>query len=192
VAESTCSQYLKDKVDAGADCIVTQLFYDVDNFFKWVKDCRDIGINVPIIPGIMPINTYAGWERMTGLCKTKIPPAMREALEAIKDNDEAVKAFGVQFVTDMCRRLLDGGCCGLHMYTLNLEKSVLQILRNLNMPKDSIARRSLPWRPRLTEGRRQVSSFDIAAIASSALHQCPTCYAKNLKCYVSIESQPGF
>ena len=151
------AQYLKDKVDAGADCIVTQLFYDVDNYFKWVGDCRAIGITVPIVPGIMPINTYAGWERMTGLCKTRIPPAMREALEAIRDNDEAVKTFGVQFVSDMCRRLLDGGAPGLHMYTLNLEKSVLEILRNLSLLNDSVARRALPWRPRLTEGRRLVT-----------------------------------
>ncbi len=126
---------------------------------------------------------------MTGLCKTKIPPAMREALEAIKDNDEAVKAFGVQFVTDMCRRLLDGGCCGLHMYTLNLEKSVLQILRNLNMPKDSIARRSLPWRPRLTEGRRQV--WRTAFAAAYAL--CRACEAlpRRLNFYMIIEGLPS-
>ena len=154
-------QYLKEKVDAGADCIVTQLFYDVDNYLKWVKDCRNIGITVPIMPGIMPINTYAGWERMTGLCKTKIPPAMRESLQAIKDNDEAVKAFGVQYVTDMCRRLLETGSPGLHLYTLNQDKTVVDILRNLRLLDDSAARRSLPWRPRLVGGKGKVGSRTI-------------------------------
>ena len=151
-------QYLKEKVDAGADCIVTQLFYDVDNYLKWVQDCRDVGITVPIIPGIMPINTYAGWEHMTGLRKTKVPPAMREALDVIKDNDEAVKDFGVQYVTGMCRRLLEAGSPGLHFYTLNLEKSTIEILRNLELLDDKVARRSLPWRPRLVDGRLQVSA----------------------------------
>jgi len=66
-------RYLKEKVDAGADAIITQLFYDVDIYLQWVKDCREIGITVPIIPGIMPIGTYAGFFRMTGFCKTKIP-----------------------------------------------------------------------------------------------------------------------
>ena len=71
-------QYLKDKVDAGADCIITQLFYDVDIYLQWVKDCRTVGINVPIIPGIMPINTYGGFDRMIGFCKTKVPEAIRK------------------------------------------------------------------------------------------------------------------
>jgi len=71
-------------VDAGADCIITQLFYDVDLYEKWVKDCRSFGINVPIIPGIMPINTYGGFDRMVGFCKTKVPKQMREGMDAVK------------------------------------------------------------------------------------------------------------
>jgi hypothetical protein len=122
VTQPFCEQYLKDKVDAGADCIITQLFYDVDIYHQWVKDCRSVGINVPIIPGIMPIQTYGGFDRMTTFCKTKVPAAVRQGLDAIKDNDEAVKAFGVQFVTDMCRQLIANGAPGLHLYTLNLEK----------------------------------------------------------------------
>eukprot|EP00960_Hanusia_phi_P047246 758314-Hanusia_phi.AAC.11 len=149
-------QYLKDKVDAGADMIITQLFYDVDIFLKWVKDCRDIGITVPIIPGIMPINAYAGFNRMTGFCKTKVPKAIRDGLEAIKDNEDAVKEYGVQLVTDMCRRLLDNGIPGLHMYTLNLEKSTIAILNNLNLLQNTTSRRALPWRPRIGQKTEDV------------------------------------
>jgi len=68
--------YLKEKVDAGAEMIITQLFYDVDVFLKFVQDCKDIGINVPIVPGVMPIMTYGGFKRMTGFCKTKACPLL--------------------------------------------------------------------------------------------------------------------
>jgi methylenetetrahydrofolate reductase (NADPH) len=152
-------QYLKDKVEAGADCIITQLFYDVDLYLKWVQDCRDIGISVPIIPGIMPIGTYAGFFRMTGFCKTKIPTALRDGLEAVKDNEDAVKEFGVQVVTDMCRRLLDAGAPGLHLYTLNLEKSSIEILGNLGMLEGASERKALPWRANIkgkSEGVRPI------------------------------------
>mmetsp|Transcript_18619 Transcript_18619/g.45775 ORF Transcript_18619/g.45775 Transcript_18619/m.45775 type:complete len:601 (+) Transcript_18619:143-1945(+) len=145
--------YLKDKCDAGADCIITQLFYDVDIYEQWVKDCRSVGITVPIIPGIMPINTYGGFDRMTGFCKTKVPSAVRQGLDAIKDNEDAVRAFGVQYVTDMCRRLIAGGAPGIHLYTLNLEKACIDILTNLNMLQSAPSRRALPWRARLAAGK---------------------------------------
>lgn len=149
-------QYLKDKVDAGADSIITQLFYDVDLYLQWVKDCREIGITVPIIPGIMPIGSYAGFFRMTGFCKTKIPDALREGLEAVKDNEDAVKEFGVQVCTDMCRRLLDAGAPGLHIYTLNLEKATIDILTNLKMLDGAAERKALPWRARIGEKSEDV------------------------------------
>jgi methylenetetrahydrofolate reductase (NADPH) len=79
-------QYLKEKVDAGADYIVTQLFYDVPLFIDWVNRCRSIGIQVPILPGIMPIQSYGGFKRMTTLCKTFVPKAISDALEPIKVN----------------------------------------------------------------------------------------------------------
>jgi len=102
-------KHLKEKVDAGADFIITQLFYDVDAYLDWVKKVRAIGITVPIIPGIMPVHTYAGWKRMTTLCKTGIPPEMAENLERIKDDDQAVKKYGVQWCIGMVRRLLETG-----------------------------------------------------------------------------------
>lgn len=144
-------QHLKEKVDAGADYIITQLFYDVDVFLKFVEDCRNIGIAVPIIPGIMPIMNYGSFRRMTGFCKTLVPKEIEDILEPIKEDDEAVKEAGVQIGVQMCQKLLKNGIRGLHFYTLNLEKTVTEILKGLDLiPKQ---KRSFPWRPALTSGR---------------------------------------
>ncbi|RAL48196.1 hypothetical protein DM860_005620 [Cuscuta australis] len=138
--------YLKRKVDAGADLIITQLFYDTDTFLKFVNDCRQIGITCPIVPGIMPINNYNGFIRMTGFCKTKIPPEIMAALEPIRDNEEAVKAYGIHLATEMCKKIIASGIKTLHLYTLNMDKSALAILMNLGLIDESSISRSLPWR----------------------------------------------
>lgn len=138
--------YLKKKVDAGGEVIVTQLFYDTDIFLKFVNDCRQIGITCPIVPGIMPINNYKGFIRMTGFCKTKIPDEITAALDPIKDNEEAVKAYGIHLGTEMCKKILASGIKTLHIYTLNMEKSALAILMNLGLIEESKISRSLPWR----------------------------------------------
>ncbi|XP_010524471.1 PREDICTED: methylenetetrahydrofolate reductase 1 [Tarenaya hassleriana] len=138
--------YLKRKVDAGADLIVTQLFYDTDTFLKFVNDCRQIGINCPIVPGIMPINNYKGFVRMTGFCKTKIPAEITAALEPIKDNEEAVRSYGIHLGTEMCKKILAHGIKTLHLYTLNMDKSALGILMNLGLIEESKISRPLPWR----------------------------------------------
>jgi methylenetetrahydrofolate reductase (NADPH) len=88
-------KHLAAKVEAGADLIITQLFYDVDMFLAYVNRCREVGIKCPIIPGIMPIQAYMGFIRMTGFCKTKVPQAIFDALEPIKDDEEAVKKYGI-------------------------------------------------------------------------------------------------
>jgi len=130
--------YLKEKCDAGADFVVTQLFYDVDVFLSFVTDCRAAGITVPIVPGVMPILTYGGFKRMTGFCKTKIPAEVADALEKIKEDDEAVKQYGVELCTSMCKRILDAGTSpGLHLYTLNLERAATATLDNLGVLKRS-------------------------------------------------------
>ncbi|KAJ8755170.1 hypothetical protein K2173_018968 [Erythroxylum novogranatense] len=139
--------YLKQKVEAGADLIITQLFYDTDLFLKFVNDCREIGIKCPIVPGIMPINNYKGFLRMTGFCKTKIPAEITAALEPIKDNEEAVRAYGVHLGTEMCKKIMAHGIKTLHLYTLNMEKSALAILMNLGLIEESKIARPLPWRP---------------------------------------------
>jgi len=139
--------YLKEKVDAGGEVIVTQLFYDVDVFLKFVNDCRQIGITVPIVPGIMPIQNYRGFIRMTQLCKTKVPAEIMDALEPIKDNEEAVRAYGIHLGTEMCKKILAHDIRTLHLYSLNLEKSVLGILQNLGLIDFTKVTRPLPWRP---------------------------------------------
>jgi methylenetetrahydrofolate reductase (NADPH) len=126
-------EYLKQKVEAGADFVITQLFYDVDTFLKFVADCRSVDITVPILPGIMPIMAYGGFTRMTSFCKTKVPKHIADAVEAIKENDAAVKAYGISLGTMMCQRLLAAGVPGLHMYTLNLDRSAVAILRNVGL-----------------------------------------------------------
>ncbi|KFM27986.1 Methylenetetrahydrofolate reductase 1 [Auxenochlorella protothecoides] len=127
--------YLKAKVEAGADFIITQLFYDVDCFLAFMRDCRVEGIAVPILPGLMPLMTYGGFKRMTAFCKTRVPAHIAATVEALKDNDEAIKAYGISLGTLMAQRLLDAGAPGIHMYTLNLEKSAVGILQHVGLVK---------------------------------------------------------
>merc|ERR1719443_134673 len=139
-------RYLKEKVDAGADMIVTQLFYDNGEFFDYVDKVKALGITVPVLPGIMPIQSYGGFTRMTSLCKTKLPPSIMEELEPIKDDDQKVKDYGVQLATKMCQELLDRGTPGLHFYTLNLETSCMRIVKDLGLISDWAQTRELPWK----------------------------------------------
>ena len=92
---------------------------------------------------------------MTTMCKTKVPQAIRDALEPIKDNDEAVKNYGVELAVQMCIRMRESGVPCLHFYTLNLEKSVLQILAGLGLLEGVALRRPLPWRPSAAPQRRK-------------------------------------
>jgi methylenetetrahydrofolate reductase (NADPH) len=147
--------YLKEKVDAGGDLIITQMFYDVDQFLRFVRDCRSIGIQVPILPGILPIQSYSGFKRMTGFCRTHVPEAVAETVERLKDDEEAVKNFGIEYGTEMCRRILNSKLSlGLHFYTLNLEKATVSILENLGLVPKFESVRALPWRPATIDGRR--------------------------------------
>merc|ERR1719333_360350 len=146
-------RYLKDKVDAGADMIVTQLFYDNVEFFAWRDKCVEMGITIPILPGIMPIQSYGGFTRMTSLCKTKLPPTLMDALEPIKDDDQKVKDFGVQLAVRSCQELVARGTPGLHFYTLNLETSVMRIIKGLGLI-DELETRELPWKQSAEKKRR--------------------------------------
>merc|ERR1719377_203275 len=102
-------KHLKTKVDAGADLIVTQLFYDNPSFLAYVDKCKAMGITIPILPGIMPIQSYAGFNKMTTLCKTKVPPSFSERLDAVKDDEEKVKDMGVQIGIEQCKELMAKG-----------------------------------------------------------------------------------
>jgi len=127
-------KYLKEKVDAGSQLIITQMFLDPQVFLDFCKHCKNYGINVPIIPGIMCLNGLAGLKRMAEMCKSRVPEGMMAAAEAAGAvSDDAFKAWGIEFMTDVCRKLVDGGACGLHFYTLNLENATLAILKNLKL-----------------------------------------------------------
>ena len=141
-------QYLKAKIDAGASFVVTQFFYDAEVYLDYVARCRAAGIECPIIPGFMPIQSYMSFQRMTTFCRTRVPAEMWEELAPIKEDDEAVRKWGVMYLTKLCRRLLDAGATSncIHFYTLNLEKSVRLILESLGMTATASTRRQFPWR----------------------------------------------
>jgi methylenetetrahydrofolate reductase (NADPH) len=127
-------QHLKEKVDAGADFILTQLFFDNADFFEF----RDyltgkLGVNVPLVPGIVSILSTAQITKFTQLCGAKIPPSLRQKLDSLGDNDEAAVEFGIEYATQQCKDLLRSGVPGLHFYTLNKSYSTVQILKNLEL-----------------------------------------------------------
>ncbi|ORZ13542.1 methylenetetrahydrofolate reductase-domain-containing protein [Absidia repens] len=126
--------HLKEKIDAGADFILTQLFYNVDTFVNWVATCRSNGITVPIVPGIMPIPTYQNFRRMINLCKTQVPEDILQRLDTIKADDQKVKDYGVSLAVQMIKQLHEKhGICNFHLSTLNLERSTKLILQQLNL-----------------------------------------------------------
>merc|ERR1711998_340653 len=133
---------------------VTQLFYDNSTFLDYVDKCRKMGITIPILPGIMPIQSYAGFNKMTSLCKTKVPAHIPEALEPVKDDAEKVKDAGVKIAIDQCKELMDKGTPGLHFYTLNLESSVMRIVEGLGLTPDWTASRDLPWKQSADQKRK--------------------------------------
>lgn len=137
---------LKAKVDAGADFVMTQFFYDSNIFLEYMQKCKEYGITCPIIPGMMPIQSYTLFKNMTSFCRTKVPEKIWADLAPIASNDEAVKRYGVEFCVEMCRHLKENGVRGFHFYTLNLEASVLSILKQLGMEENVATRRALPWR----------------------------------------------
>ncbi|KAF4625932.1 hypothetical protein G7Y89_g12231 [Cudoniella acicularis] len=150
--------HLKEKVDAGATFIVTQMFYDVDNFLTWVSKVKAKGVTIPIIPGIMPINTYASFLRRCNHMGCGIPPKWSEALEQVKNDDAAVRSIGTGLVAEMCRKILNSGLIHhLHFYTMNLAQATRMVLDELELtPSDERQlKKPLPWRQSLGLGRRE-------------------------------------
>lgn len=152
-------QFLKEKQDAGADFIVTQLFYDVENFINWGNDCRKIGITMPIIPGIMPISNYSAFLRRAKWNGVKIPQFFLDRLDPIKDDDSKVREEGGLLMTELCTTLIESKLINhLHFYTMNLEKATTILLDNLNLLSSSTkvnyeAEHSKPWRKSLNPSR---------------------------------------
>jgi len=110
----------KAKVEAGADAAITQYFYNPDAYFHFVEQAEAMGIDVPIVPGIMPINNFAQLARFSDACGAEIPRWMRLKLEGYGDDSASIKAFGMDVVTDLCDKLLASGAPGLHIYTMNM------------------------------------------------------------------------
>ncbi|KAL8734758.1 MAG: hypothetical protein Q9181_003079 [Wetmoreana brouardii] len=149
--------HLKQKVDAGGTFVVTQMFYDVDNFLHWVDKCRKNGITVPIVPGIMPIQTHSSFMRRANWSNCKIPQHWTDALEPIKNDDEAVREVGKGLVAEMCRRIMDHGIMALHFYTMNLAQSTRMVLEELGLTSrdGTPTKKPLPWRQSLGLSRRE-------------------------------------
>jgi methylenetetrahydrofolate reductase (NADPH) len=110
----------KAKIDAGASGAITQYFYNADAYFHFVEQARAMGVTVPIVPGIMPINNFSQLARFSDACGAEIPRWMRLKLESFGDDTASVKAFGLDVVTELCDRLISGGAPGLHFYTMNM------------------------------------------------------------------------
>jgi methylenetetrahydrofolate reductase (NADPH) len=127
--------YLADKVAAGADFLITQLFFDNQRYFDFVERARGIGIGVPIIPGIMPITKVSQIERMAQMCGSTIPDGLRREIHAREDDDEAVLDFGVAYATLQCAELLAAGAPGIHFYTLNRSPATRAILGALKLAR---------------------------------------------------------
>jgi methylenetetrahydrofolate reductase (NADPH) len=127
-------RHLKEKVDAGADFILTQLFFDNADFFEFRDHVAGkLGVSVPLVPGIVPILSATQITKFTQLCGSKIPPALRKELDRIGTNDEAAVEFGIEYATRQCVELLRAGVPGLHFYTLNKSHSTVQVLKNLGL-----------------------------------------------------------
>jgi methylenetetrahydrofolate reductase (NADH) len=129
-------RYLKEKVDAGVGFLITQLFFDNSLYYDFVERARAIGIEVPIVPGIMPITNYRQLSRMTTMCGASIPYNVLGELEARREDDEATAEFGVTYATMQCADLLANGAPGIHFYTLNRSPATRAILSTLKL-----------WRP---------------------------------------------
>lgn len=123
----------KRKVDAGANSAITQYFFNPEAYFRFMDDTEKRGIEIPIVPGIMPITNYTQIARFSEMCGADIPRWMRKRLEAFGDDRQAIREFGVDVISDLCRRLLECGAPGLHFYTLNQADAVLKIWQNIGL-----------------------------------------------------------
>jgi methylenetetrahydrofolate reductase (NADPH) len=126
--------YLKGKIEAGADWVITQLFFDnADNYEFREHMTRQHNVQVPLVPGIIPILSGAQIKRFTALCGARIPGALASRLDQLGDDDAAVAEFGIEYATQQCEDLLRHGAPGIHFYTLNKARSTVQVLKNLSL-----------------------------------------------------------
>jgi methylenetetrahydrofolate reductase (NADPH) len=146
--------YLAEKVGAGVDFLITQLFFDNALYFDFLARARDAGIGVPIIPGILPITQIGQLERMTKMCGASIPEGLHRELHARTDQPEAVIDFGVAYATLQCAELLQAGAPGIHFYTLNRSPATRAILGALKLAR--------PWEKATHDGKRSSGETAVA------------------------------
>lgn len=123
------------KAQAGANSAITQYFFNADSYFYFMERLGKLGIDIPVVPGIMPITNYSKLARFSDACGAEIPRWIRKQLEAYGDDLQSIQAFGEQVISEMCERLLQGGAPGLHFYTLNQAEPSLAIWHNLKLPR---------------------------------------------------------
>ncbi|MGF0334607.1 methylenetetrahydrofolate reductase [NAD(P)H] [Ectopseudomonas toyotomiensis] len=123
------------KAKAGADSAITQYFFNADSYFYFVERVQKLGVDIPVVPGIMPITNYSKLARFSDACGAEIPRWVRKQLEAYGDDTDSIRVFGEQVITEMCERLLQGGAPGLHFYSMNLAGPSLAIWNNLKLPR---------------------------------------------------------
>ncbi|NBX89331.1 MAG: methylenetetrahydrofolate reductase [NAD(P)H], partial [Betaproteobacteria bacterium] len=120
------------KVKAGANSAITQYFYSADAYFRFVAEAHRLGVDVPVVPGIMPISSSTQLMRFSDACGAEIPRWIRLRLQAFGDDSASIKAFGLDVVTALCDQLLSAGVPALHFYTMNQSASTLEILKRIN------------------------------------------------------------
>lgn len=127
--------HFRAKVEAGADGAITQYFFNAESYFRFVDEAHAMGIDIPIVPGIMPITNYSGLARFSTMCGAEIPLwiAKRIAAWEVAGDSRSLREFGEEVVTGLCRRLIEGGAPGLHFYTLNRARAPLALCRNLGL-----------------------------------------------------------
>ena len=125
----------KQKVEAGANSVITQYFFNFEAYVRFVEDCDKMGVHLPIVPGIMPITNYSQLARFSDMCGAEIPRWIRQRLIGFADDRESIKAFGTDVVSELCQSLLDYGAPGLHFYSMNQAEASLAICRNLGVDK---------------------------------------------------------
>jgi len=123
----------KRKIEAGANSAITQYFYNADAYFRFVESCQKASINIPIVPGVMPIYNFTQLARFSGICGAEIPRWLRLRLEAYADDMPSLRALGVDVVSELCERLLAWGAPSLHFYTLNQSGVISNIINNIGL-----------------------------------------------------------
>jgi methylenetetrahydrofolate reductase (NADH) len=126
-------QFLKGKFDAGADSAITQYFYNVESYFYFLDQCAAIGIDKPINAGVMPITNFANLARFSRNCGAEIPRWICQRIEGYGDDQESIRKFGIEVVTQLCQTLLDNGAPGIHFYTMNQVEPIREIYNNLGL-----------------------------------------------------------